>query len=207
MLTKDNWGNQELNNISNEELFSDEFARKVRYAGMGELNRHRNKDIYGTVKWIVRSPGNDLLDFYDKQNELLGNSNRAYSAIPPSIVFHYRFEHQFPAELFDKSKNYGRGAYMRDRLKSYHKTSDPTYWGQVYKSRYDWLVDAPHKEFVFDSKADMMEFLKETTGQKSVRDTISVHTVTNRINKENLEHMFWRGNAKGWSIVAEKVNG
>ena len=36
-LTKDNWGNQELPGISNEELFSDDFAKRVRYAENGEI--------------------------------------------------------------------------------------------------------------------------------------------------------------------------
>jgi hypothetical protein len=37
MLNKDNWGNQELPGISNEELFSDDFARRMRYAENGEI--------------------------------------------------------------------------------------------------------------------------------------------------------------------------
>jgi hypothetical protein len=37
MPNKDNWGNQELPGISNEELFSDDFARRVRYAENGEI--------------------------------------------------------------------------------------------------------------------------------------------------------------------------
>jgi hypothetical protein len=74
----------------------------IRYATMGDENQDRNKIIYGGVKWVLRSPGNDLLEFYDRQNILLGKDNRACSAIPPSIVYHYRFEHQYPKELFDK---------------------------------------------------------------------------------------------------------
>jgi hypothetical protein len=37
MQNNDNWGNQELPGISNEELFSDDFARRVRYAENGEI--------------------------------------------------------------------------------------------------------------------------------------------------------------------------
>ena len=36
-LIKDNWGNQELPGISNEELFSDGFAKRIRYAENGEI--------------------------------------------------------------------------------------------------------------------------------------------------------------------------
>jgi hypothetical protein len=93
---------------------------------------------------------------------------------------------------------------LRDRLKAYHNTSDPTYWGQVYKSRYIWLTNTPHQEYVFETKAEAMSFLIKVTGQKSLRDTISVHTVTGKITKENLEHMYWRGKSSGWSIIAVK---
>ena len=174
-----------------------------------KLTKEKNKEIYGHIKWVVRSPGNDLLDFYDLQNELLGKDNRAFSAIPPSVVYHYRFEHQYPKELFDKSKNYGRLAYLRDKLNHYHQTTDPkdkTYWGQVYSKRYDWLVNRPHTSYEFDTKADALTFLKEKTGQKSIRDTISVHTVTNRLIEENIEHLYLRGEARGWSIITEKKN-
>lgn len=178
----------------------------VRSESVKAANRERNKATYGHYKWIVRSPGNNLLDFYDRQNDLLGKDNRAYSAIPPSLVYHYRFEHEYPNELFDKSKNYGRNAYLRDSLRKYHNTSDPTYWGQVYKSRYDWLVNSPSEDYTFETKAEAFSFLKEKTGQKSVRNLTAVHKVTGKLQKEVLEQMFWRGNAKGWSIIAEKVN-
>ena len=36
-LNKDNWGNQELPGISDEELLSDDFARRVRYAENSEI--------------------------------------------------------------------------------------------------------------------------------------------------------------------------
>lgn len=37
MLNKDNWGNQELPGISNEELLSEDFAKRVRYAQNSEM--------------------------------------------------------------------------------------------------------------------------------------------------------------------------
>jgi len=171
-----------------------------------EQTRKRNAKMYGGVEWIVRSPGNDLLDFYDKQNIILGVDNRAYSAIPPSVVYHYRFEHQYPAELFDKSKNYGRLAYLRDCLKEYHQTKDPkdkTYWAQVYRKRYDWLVDEPHTEYKFTYRKEVLDFLLKETGQVSnVR--ASIHENTGIRKHNTVEHMFWRGKAKGWSIIIKE---
>ena len=166
--------------------------------------KEKNLKMYGNQIYILRSPGNNLLDFYDQQNQLLGINNRAYSSIPPSIVYHYRFKHKYPKELFDKSKNYGQYAYLRDRLKSYYQTKDPTYWAQVLKTRYDWLVDHPHIEYRFDLKSDLENFLKEKFNQTAVGVKIHHNDVTGQLKKECLETMFWRGKLKGWSIIVEK---
>jgi hypothetical protein len=162
----------------------------------------RNEELYGNHTWILRSPGNDLLDFYDKQNELLGKENRAHSSIPPSTVYHYRFEHRYPKELFDKSKNYGINAYLRDRLRHLHDTSDPTYWGQVRTKRYDWLVDRAHTEIEFKFRTDIIEYLRKEFGQSGFHLTLAVNDSTFRLKKSKFEHMFWRGKLKGWSIIA-----
>lgn len=167
-------------------------------------SKKSNSIIYGNQTYVLRSPGNDLLDFYDKKNLELGPDNRQYSKVPPSVVFEYRFRHKYPKELFDKSKNYGIFAYLRDQLKRYHKTNDHTYWSQVYKNRYDWLVDEPHNEYRFKHKSELMNFLKEQTGQKAISDKIAHNTNTGNIKEECLETMFWRGKLKGWSIVIEK---
>lgn len=157
-----------------------------------------NLELYGKYDWIVCSPGNDLLDFYDEFNKSLGKDNRAYSAIPPSIVYHYRFEHEYPPELDDKSLNYGKGSYIRDRLKKYHNTNDPTYWGQVRKTRYSWLVNKPHKKFIFNYRKDVVEFFKKTFNQTSFNIDISVNNLQKHTKHK---HLFLRGVAKGWSIL------
>lgn len=162
-----------------------------------KLRREINEKLYGGYKWIVCSPGNDMLAYYDKENELLGKNNRAYSLIPPSIVYHYRFEHNYPAELFDKSKNYGRFAYLRDQLKSFHQTNDNTYWGQVYNTRHSWLVNKPHQEWIFNSREQTIDFLeKKFPQQKAFHISLSITNIGTR----KISNMFWRGELKGWSI-------
>jgi hypothetical protein len=44
-LNKDNWGNQELPGISNEELLSDDFAKRVRYAQNSEILKLLFQDL------------------------------------------------------------------------------------------------------------------------------------------------------------------
>lgn len=163
--------------------------------------RENNKKLYGGYKWIVCSPGNDMLAYYDKMNQELGVDNRAHSAIPPSVVYHYRFEHEYPAELFDKSKNYGRLAYIRDRLRHLKPSFDPTYWGQVYRTRYDWLVNKPHEEWAFDSRDEMLSFLKEKFPNTAFNVQLGVHHhITKNTGSKKTTDMKWRGDMRGWSF-------
>lgn len=183
--------------------------RKIQWANSpnrkikaSNTRRENNKKLYGGYKWIVCSPGNDMLAYYDEQNELLGKDNRAHSTIPPSVVYHYRFKHEYPAELFDKSKNYGRYAYLRDRLKHYKVDFDPTYWGQVYKTRYDWLIDKPHEEWVFDGRNEMENFLIQNfPSQHAFNIRLGVHhQVTKNAGQTKTSDMMWRGLLRGWSF-------
>jgi hypothetical protein len=173
-----------------------ELFRKQR----SETTRKRNEETYGRGTYIIRSPGNDLLDFYDEEMLKLDPTSKAFSKIPPSVVYHYRFEHDYPAELFDKSKNYGRNAYLRDQLSEYHQTTDPkdnTYWGQVYSTRFRWLVDTPHKEYKVKYRKDVEKFFKEELGQGAGFSGLKVNDTENA----SFVKTFWRGNAAGWSIV------
>jgi hypothetical protein len=158
----------------------------------------RNKLHFKGYNLILRSPGNDLLDYYDEKNSLLGRENRAYSSIPPSVVYYYRFEHKYPKELDDPSKNYGKLAYLRDRLRHLHNTTDTTYWAQVYKTRYSWMIDKPHQKWIFDSRQKIEKFVKELTGHSSTNLNIS-------LDGNHSDHMYWRGKLKGYSVFIEKI--
>jgi hypothetical protein len=220
--TNDEWGNIELSNITDEKLFNTNwnkvFGNKIagqtrkkllkndvqRKKQMSIVRKTMNDKNYSNkLVYILRSPGNDLLDFYDQQNNLLGKENRAHSVIPPSVVYHYRFEHEYPLELFDKSKNYGRFSYLRDQLKKYYVTYDNTYWGQVYRSRYEWLINSPSEQHTFFSKKDLDDFCFEKFNQKNISGKLvnfsqTDHTLVN----DQSEHMFWRGLLKGWSVIS-----
>jgi hypothetical protein len=175
-----------------------------RRAKLKQRTREQNRVIYGGYKWIVCSPGNDLLAFYDQQNELLGKDNRAHSIIPPSMVYHYRFEHQYP-EFKRGANRPGRNAYLREKLKHLYDTDDGSYYGQVYATRYDWLVDKPHEEWAFDNANELCDFLQDKFQQKSVGIKLGIHTVTGQIKRQRTQHMFWRGKLRGWSVHIVKV--
>lgn len=75
---KDNWGNQELPSISNEELLSEEFAKKVLYAEYAEKNRLLAKDpqwlesVRKAAKRWSKDP--EWIEAQAKRNEALVNS-------------------------------------------------------------------------------------------------------------------------------------
>lgn len=188
------WGNKTLPGVSHEEMMTTDWVQKG-----------NNLELYGQGTYTLRSPGNDLLDFYDEQMQLLDPTGKAYSKIPPSVVYHYRFEHNYPAELFDKSKNYGRNAYLRDQLSDYHVTKDPrdsTYWAQVYKTRMKWLIDKPHKEWTFRLQTDLDKLAKELFGQR-ISHILSTQTATGNLNTEKHVSMVWRGKSAGYSLIWE----
>lgn len=100
-----------------------------------------NKNVY-----IVRSPGNDLLDFYDKQNLLRGYCKK--SKLSPSEIFDIRFRWD------DKS---------RKAIKTFCDAKGIKVDGAMYityaTKTFGWLVDCPHKEWEFNSFVKMSEWL------------------------------------------------
>lgn len=158
-----------------------------------------NEEKYGLGEWIVRSPGNDLLDFYDEQMLILDINSKAYSRVPPSVVYHYRYDHKYPDIIFDKSANYGRWAYLKDQLSSYFSASDNSYYAQVYNTRFHWLKDNPCNTWRFKYKKDALEFIQNYVQQKTL---ITPHNYRQHFhNHEIHEFMWWRGKAAGWSVI------
>ena len=185
----DEWGNIELPGLSDEELHSKDWHRS---SIMLEINKTR----YGHGTYEVRSPGCDLVDFYDVMMKRLDPTSKAWSYIPPSVVYHYRYEHEYPPELFDKSKNYGRNAYLRDSLKHLYDTTDATYWAQIYNHRYKWLRNTPSERKQFRYRNQVEEYLRIQNAGKGITGGLGVNS-----DKHRVEQMWWRGNLAGWSVV------
>jgi hypothetical protein len=101
-----------------------------------------NKNIY-----IIRSPGNDLLDYYDHMNILRGTKT---SKLSPSEIFDIRFRWE------DKSTS---------AIKQYCLSKGINVDGAMYKTyatkTFGWLIDAPHQEWKFDSLPEMSNWMLE----------------------------------------------
>jgi hypothetical protein len=80
LLKKDNWGNQELPGISNEELLSEEFARRIQAAENSEASKIRFSDPQFKAHWKkqldkkfkkLRADPEWVNDWYKKNSERL----------------------------------------------------------------------------------------------------------------------------------------
>jgi hypothetical protein len=190
------WGN------TTDDILDSKWNRK-RNKQEREKSKINSREHYNLGHYVLRSPGNDLLDFYDSMMLRLDKTSKAWSYIPPSVVHYFRHKHEYPKYVFDKSKNFGVYRYLRETLKNYYDTDDHTYWAQIHKLRYNWITDNPHTEYVFENAIDLDNYLKTTFGQKGVLKTINVKTLITNANTTNLvfEGMWWRGNLAGWSVV------
>jgi len=216
MPTKKFWDNKSLQkdlewgNI-NGHIPADKFHD--RYYQQGLATSTRNREKYNVGKWVLRSPGSDLLDYYDKQNAMLPHDSKAYCKVPPSVVYHYRYEHKYPSKIFDKSYNYGRSAYLRDTLKKYYDSSvldkhmpcgrvkrDNTYWGMIYTRTFRWLTTEKHTAHEFDIQSDMNEFLLKQMDQKSRNISQTIFHMANVDNARYMTQCYWRGKLAGWSV-------
>ena len=141
-----------------------------------KIQSKNNKEKFGKGKYIVRSPGNDLLDFYDRMNDKLGKGRK--SVIPPSVIFKIRYRTKMPKTSPGNNQyNTTRGPkhITEEICKPYYQTDDPSYWWKVYANGMKWLVDKPHKQWTFTYRKDAEKFLLENVvpNKKSIGINLS----------------------------------
>lgn len=128
---------------------------------------------YG-VTYEVISPGNDMLDYYDEQNELRSESMKLL--LPPSVIFHYRFRESDwkPKEVKAKFPHIKGNTLL-----------------PLLRIRMDWLVDKPSQRIVTQSLNEAEEFYKKVTGKKATSGI-------RRLAHEGV--MGWQGDMGGWIV-------
>lgn len=126
-LKKDNWGNQELPGISNEELLSEEFAKKVRSAEQSE----RSKLLATDPQWIaihnssVKKRDQDPT-YHEKRNSALkktyqdpdwqANIDKANKAKPLDPVYRAAHQASYTPEANKRRSNSVKEAYKKDPM-------------------------------------------------------------------------------------------
>jgi hypothetical protein len=134
----------------------------------------------------VRSPGNDLLEFYDEQNLLRGESQRNY--IPPSVIHQIRFSKEYLStkDIYAIAKPYYDNNPTTD--------ADWSFYKMLRKERLKWLVDKPSIRKVCYSQEEVNEYVRSQTGAKTVDYTL---------HKEG--GLGWHGKLAGWSFIKKKT--
>lgn len=110
-----------------------------------------NRYGYNQSVYVVRSPGNDLLDYYDAQNLKRGAMT---SKLSPSEIFDIRFR---------KNKD---KAYVKSLLAKKGIKVDPNMINGYANNIMGWLVDNPHQEWEFDSLVEMSQWLCKQAGKE-----------------------------------------
>ena len=142
------------------------------------------KDQYGFCV-EVRSPGNDLLEFYDEQNLLRGESQRNY--VPPSVIHKIRFSKEYLStkDIYAIAKPYYDNNPTTD--------SDWSFYKMLRKERLKWLVDEPSVRKVCYSQEEVNEYVRSQTGAKTVDYTL---------HKDG--GLGWHGKLAGWSFIKKE---
>ena len=143
-----------------------------------------NRYGYNKTVYVVRSPGNDLLSYYDEQNLKRGAKT---SKLSPSEIFDIRFRK-------NKDKTYIKSLLAKKGIKV-----DPNMINGYANNIMGWLIDEPHKEWEFDSFVEMSKWLhnrikKEFKGGGQLAEACAK------------KGMIWadRGNSlNGWSFVTK----
>jgi|14BtaG_2_1085337.scaffolds.fasta_scaffold11028_3 hypothetical protein len=196
------WGNKETDSVSHKDMLEINWNKRRNQYSRKKFSVIQREE-YNVGTFTLRSPGNDLLDFYDSIMLRQEPTAKSYCAIPPSIIHMVRFHYKYPAWVFDKSNNYGRLSYTRDMLKNYYVTDDHSYFGAVLTKYMKWLKDEPHQSWTFDTYKDLKAFAKNSL-KITLQQSINLGGIRNAksLDKDIVaEEMTWRGKGAGWSVV------
>lgn len=134
---------------------------------------HLKKQWYEQFSFMVeiRSPGNDLLNYYDEMNELRGHNIKLN--IPPSAIFHIRFR-------LKKDSKTGKNPTARavyEYAKQWYDNgvkndSDWSYYKSLIRLRLPWLVDEPAKRHIVFSQQEMYDFMQAEVGNRATANAL-----------------------------------
>lgn len=168
----------------------------VRKAKASAGSKNTNIDHYSVGTYVVRSPGNDLLDFYNQMHAACVDGGNI-TPVPPSRIFQFRFRTELPKAA---GANHASGptqtSIFRDICAPY---ADNIHTKQIASDKnklFKWLVDKPSVQKEFKLGAHAVEYLSQIKGKPQRGLRIVVHS-DNPVHEE----IFWKGPLAGWSIV------
>ena len=206
------WGNRAPAEIHNPRL--NRRRTKAEYDKIGEKVKSRwktdpelkekasarskkhNIDQYNVGTYIVRSPGNDLLDFYDQMHAACFDGGNI-TPVPPSRIFQFRFRTELP-EAFGANHASGptHTSIFREVCAPYADNFDSKKIASDKNKLFKWLVDKPSVQKEFKLGRHAVDYLSEIKGKSQRGLRIVVHS-----DNPDHEEIFWKGPLAGWSIV------
>lgn len=160
--------------------------------------KQSNLNVYSKGTYIVRSPGNDLLDFYDRMHkEKVEAPKNNITPIPPSRIYQFRYKTELP-DVFGANQFSGltQTDIFRNVCKPYADNFNSQKIAIDKKVLYKWLVDKPSEQTKFKLGSHAVDFLSKIKGSSQRGLKIAVHT-----KNPVYEQMFWKGTLAGWSVV------
>jgi hypothetical protein len=106
---------------------------------------------YNKYRYIVRSPGNDLLDYYNIKNLQRGIKT---SKLSPSEIFNIRFRWKDNSVSQIKKYCLEKGIKVDGSMYS------------IYRDKtFSWLVDKPHQSWEFDDLVKMSQWMMDRSNK------------------------------------------
>jgi len=140
-------------------------------------------------KYIFRTPGSDLLDFYDKMWQKYTRTNK--SPIPPSAVYRIRYQ-----ETYEKGKKMQK---LWDIIGEYTDISrlSECFPKDAINRHCKWLTKEKSKQYTFNIQLDLRKFILENY---NIKDKALLISPTGKGIKETI---FWFGDIAGCSIIVQ----
>jgi hypothetical protein len=151
-----------------------------------------NKERFAHQQYVFRTPGSDLLDFYDKMWEQ--RDAKMKCRIQPSVVYQLRF-----LEEYEKGKMQKK---ILDICSKYIDVTDinETFAKDTKKHVYKWLTTEKSKQYTFDTQQEVLDFLLKEYNTKSY---IPVNPNAKKHEKQE-EYMWWHSKLVGCSIIVKE---
>lgn len=164
-----------------------EYAEKVTKA-ITKMSKER----FAHQQYVFRTPGSDLLDFYDKMWEQ--RVAKFKCRIKPSVVYQIRF-----LEDYEKGKMQKK---ILDICSEYIDVSDvnETFAKELRKKHYKWLTTKKSKQYTFDTQQEILDFLLKEYNTKSY---IPLNPNAKKHERRD-EHMWWHSKLIGCSLILKE---
>jgi hypothetical protein len=158
-------------------------------------------ELYDT-EIVLRSPGNDLLSFYDQQFQ--SQTNRGL--IPPSAIYRARFNIVWEPcnqKIFKGPSKTGRK--IIDLFQTYENIKNNNLAKKRYNEKFIWLVNHPHKEYRVTGYKNIVQLLHKHGLSWKMIGYGSKHGGTHKTGTRNVQGMSWNGRSAGWSWIVKRA--